>query len=217
MNSVHYALICGTIARIPALYIQARRSDIKIWKIIPFTILLTVAELSGTMILYWIENGFFGGMSYYGGILLMPLFSVLLALLFKIKYLDLMDLCGVSAGGMLAVMRTQCAYSGCCNGIMINLPGEVRFAFPSPIVELITVLIIMLVVLKMGKNQEYSGKLFPIYLIFYGVTRFVLNFFREGTEPFVWILPPGHFWSIVAVFIGVFWIVFLDYRKKRRS
>ena len=209
------ALIGGSIARIPALYIQGRRKNCRTWKIVPLTALLTVFELAGTMILFYVENGYFSGMSYYGGILLMPLFCVIVAILFHIPYLDLMDMCGAAAGGMLAVMRLQCVYFGCCNGIEISLSDSVAFAFPSPIVELVTVLVLMCIVIYLGKYEKYQGKLYPIYLILYGSTRFVLNWFRSGNEPFVWILPPGNFWSLVAIAIGILWVMLMNMRLRR--
>ena len=200
------ALIGGTCARIPALIIQAKRSNCSVWKVFPFTVLLTLAEFGGTMLLFYVENGYFAGMSYYGGILLMPISCIILAWLFQIPYLDVMDMCGASAGGMLAVMRLQCVYFGCCKGIEMTIAGN-TFAFPSPVVELTTVLILMCIILWLGKDEKkYKGKLFPIYLILYGSTRFVLNWFRSGNQPFVWILPPGNFWSIVAILIGSLWL-----------
>lgn len=211
------ALIGGSIARIPALCIQGRRTGCKLWKILPLTAVLTVFELLGTMILFYVENGYFAGMSYYGGILLMPLFNVIVAKIFCIPYVDLMDMCGAAAGGMLAIMRLQCAYFGCCNGIDINISDTCSFAFPSPIVELVTVLILMYIVLCLGKYEKYQGKLFPIYLILYGSTRFVLNWFRAGNEPYVWILPPGNFWSLVAIVIGIIWIMLKNHKVKHVS
>lgn len=204
------ALLGGSIARLPALVIEGKRHNCRVWKVFPLTIVLTVVELVGTMILFYIENGYFGGMSYYGGILLMPLFCALVALIFRIPYSNLMDMCGAAAGGMLAVMRLECVYFGCCDGIDITLPSGATFAFPSPIVELVTVLFLMAIVLWIGKDRKYDGKLYPIYLILYGTTRFVLNWFRAGNEPFVWILPPGNFWSIIAVVIGLVWIAILS-------
>lgn len=209
------ALIGGSIARIPALCIQGKRTECKLWKILPLTAVLTVFELLGTMILFYIENGYFGGMSYYGGILLLPLFNVIIARIFCIKYVDLMDMCGAAAGGMLAVMRLQCVYFGCCNGIEIHISETCSFAFPSPIVELITVLILMCIVVYLGKYEKYQRKLYPIYLILYGSTRFVLNWFRADNVPYVWILPPGNFWSIVAIAIGIVWIILLNSYLKR--
>lgn len=209
------ALIGGTIARIPAMCIQSKRSNNKIWKVFPLTILLTVVEVAGTKLLFYVENGYFAGMSYYGGILLMPLFCIPLAWIFRMRYLDLMDLFGVSAGGMLAVMRLQCVYFGCCNGIHISLSSGYSFDFPSPIVELVTVLIVMCIVLALGKGGKNRGRLFQIYLILYGTTRFVLNWFRADNQPFVWILPPGNFWSIVAVCIGAGWLIAQNMIRKR--
>lgn len=207
MSTFWMALAGGSIARIPALMIQAKRSGNKYWLMIPLTIAMTVFELLGTMILFWIENGFFGGTSYYGGILLMPVFCLILAPMFRIKYKDVTDMFGAAAGGMLAIMRLQCAYHGCCGGRIVTLPSGATFAFPSPFVELVVVLILMVVVVLCGKNPKMRGKLFPLYLILYGATRFILNGFRDGLVPFVGKLPAGHFWSLVAIVIGIAWLV----------
>ena len=146
----------------------------------------------------------------------MPLYSILLALILRIRYNDFMDLCGVSAGGMLAVMRLQCVYFGCCKGITMTVFGN-TFQFPSPIVELITVLAIMVAILFIGKNARFHGKLFPLYLILYGVTRFGLNWLRANNSPFLLNLPHGNVWSLVAIFIGVVWLVIMHYRKAAKN
>ena len=207
------ALAGGTIARIPALMIQAKRTKHKYFKMLFLTIAMTFFELLGTLLLFWLENGEFGGTSYYGGILLMPIFCLCMAPLFKIPYQDITDMFGASAGGMLAIMRLQCAYHGCCSGRTIALPSGYEFVFPSPIVELVTVLILMVIVVSIGKQPKMRGKLFPIYLILYGATRFILNGFRSDLIPFVWILPAGHFWSLVAILIGVFWLLILGNQR----
>lgn len=205
--ATYIALLGGTIARVPSFYIQGKRREIAVWKQLIITVILTVCELAGTMILFRIENGSFGGMSYFGGILLLPLFCIPLAFVFRVSYPDLMDMVATGTGGMLAVMRLQCLYYGCCVGavLFVNAAGnEVRF--PSRGAEILTVLLITIALLKIGNKDKYRGILYPIYLICYGTIRFMINWFRDGAEPFVWILPAGNFWSVVAVVLGLAWI-----------
>lgn len=209
-------LACGSVARIPALCIQGHRSGCKVWKVFPLTFLLTVFELIGTMILFLVENGIIGGISYFGGILLLPVFCVGLAWLFRIPYMDLMDMTATGAGAMLAVMRVQCLNFGCCGGkILFSTTSGKEIRFPSQLTELVSVLIIMVVLLIVGKNRKKRGKLYPMYLIIYGVIRFSINWFREGITPFVWVLPAGNFWSLVAIVYGSTWLMILKNREKK--
>ena len=214
--ATYIALLGGTIARIPPFYIQGKRRGIAVWKQLIITAILTVCELAGTMILFRIENGTFGGMSYFGGILLIPLFCIPLAFIFRISYSDLMDMVATGTGGMLAVMRIQCLYYGCCVGAVLFTAGSgYAVRFPSRGAEILTVLLITIGLLKIGNKSRYRGILYPIYLICYGTIRFMINWFRDGAEPFVWILPAGNFWSVIAVLLGLVWIVIhLCLRKK---
>ena len=77
--------------------------------------------------------------------------------------------------------------------------------FPSQLVELINAVVLMLVLMVMALSQKWRGKIYPWYLIIYGCTRFVLNWFRF-TSPLLMGLPAGNLWSLVAIFIGVLWL-----------
>lgn len=126
-----------------------------------------------------------------------------------------MDICAVPIYAMLAVMKVRCLLDGCCDGIIVELGDGVSFIFPSQIAEMIVILLIMIKLISWEVKGLNKDILYPLFLIMYGVTRFVLNFFRADLSPFVWILPPGHFWSIVAVISGL--IVAFWYLNKKET
>ena len=95
-----------------------------------------------------------------------------------------------------------------------NFPSFLGFQFPSQIVELITILFIMLLLLRIERSGRAAQRLYGHYIIYYGVTRFALNWFRYGLTPFVWILPAGNFWSLVSIALGAAWILLM--RRKMR-
>ena len=64
----------------------------------------------------------------------------------------------------------------------------------------------------MDSQKWFKGRLYGVYFLIYGVLRFALNFLRRGTTPFVWIIPAGHFWSLISIGLGITWI--LLYRSK---
>ncbi len=175
--------------------------EIPIWKMIVLGFLLTVAGVAGTMLMFFIENGKFGGTSFFGAILFVPLL-ILPAMLMKIPYKKILDLCAPSEALMLAVMKLDCLANDCCVGRYLPRLG---FQFPSQIVEMVASLAVMLVLLWLECRNRRTH-LYAWYLLLYGASRFVLNWFRYGTKPWIWILPNSIVWSILSIVIGVIWL-----------
>ena len=116
---------------------------------------------------------------------------------------------------MLVIMKIQCLMAGCCQGVVLyTTEGGTDVRFPSPIAEMINALILCIILLCFAKKLSNRGFIYPMYLIMYGGTRFILNIGREEfflTDKF---LPMGSIWSIVAVILGIIWILAL---KKSRN
>lgn len=204
MGTQRILILCsGTIGMLILMLLRRRAfPQIQIWKFPIISLLLTIAGVAGAMLMFYIESGKFGGTSFFGAILFIPVL-LLPALLLQVRYGTLMDLCAPAECLMLAFMKLDCLMSDCCIGKY--LPA-LELQFPSQIIEMLTILIIMLFLLQLEHSGNHKGKLYGYYLIFYGATRFILNWFRYGLTPFVWILPAGNFWSIVAVIAGIVWL-----------
>ena len=113
---------------------------------------------------------------------------------------------------MFAVMKANCALSGCCGGRIVGYTAHNEpIHFPSPIVESLTTLLLVAVLLFFEYKGKTNGKLYPISLISYGALRFILNFFRIQEEPFFLGLQKGNVWALVAIFVGLLWIFGLYY------
>lgn len=184
--------------------------QVALWKMILLTVWLTITGVAGTMILAYIEMGTFGGTSFYGAVLLVPIL-ILPAMLMKVPYKDILNLCAPAECAMLVVMRFDCLDKGCCFGRY--LPG-LEIQFPSQIAEMVVGVIVMVVLIRMhGKDRQVQ--LYPRYMILYGVFRFILQGFRYGgTDPWVMGLSQGHFWSLTSIVIGTAWLLL---SKARRS
>ena len=206
-------LLIGFICMVLLSLIRNRYYNLKIWEIVVFMLLLVITGVIGTAVLFYIENGHWGGTSFFGSIFLIPIVFTIIGKTFKITYGKMMDICAVPICAMLAVMKVRCFLEGCCDGIIIKLADDVSFTFPSQMAEMIVILIIMIKLIIWEVKGINKNILYPLFLIMYGVTRFVLNFFRADLSPFVLILPPGHFWSIVAVVCGII-VIFWSFRKK---
>lgn len=200
----------GTALMLVLSILRRKQYNLPLWKSIVIPFILTIFGVTGTMILYFIETGRFGGISFYGSVLLIPILLIPAALLMKIPYGAITDYAVPQICLMLAVMKIHCFVSGCCGGICLNSVKEIYF--PSQITELIVSLLIAALIMYMDSQKWFKGKLYGVYFLVYGVLRFALNFLRIGITPFVWFIPAGHFWSLISIGLGIAWI--LLYKSK---
>lgn len=185
-----------------------------VWIFLP-TILLGV---SATCVLFFIETGKWGGMSFYGAVFTIPLVVLLLAPILKLPTDDVMDFIAPSGLLMFAVLKLNCAVTGCCFGQLLwHKAGGDPVYFPSPVVETVTTLLLVALLLYAERKEKTQGKLYPISLITYGSLRFVLNFFRSPEQPFLFGLQKGHVWSLAAIVLGAVWLLLITYRKIDRQ
>lgn len=201
-------LLIGTAVMLIPIMIQSKWYQIKLWKSIPIAFILTIAGTVGTKIWFLIENGNIAGQSFYGAVFVVPFVFLLIAKLVRVPYDQLMDLCAPAECAMLGIMKTQCFTSGCCGGreVFVNAQGT-AIIFPSQIVELITALVILVALMLLSRKDQNRGMIYPLYMVIYGATRFVLNYFRAGDGVFALGLAPGAFWSVCALLLGVVWLV----------
>ena len=214
--SVFFALGFGAIAMFVPVFFQSIWYSIKKWKSILVTVALTITGFLGTYLLFFIENGWFGGTSFYGAIFFVPIIFSIFAKIINIPFGILMNLCAPAECVMLAIMKIKCNLDGCCAGRVIHTTADgTSVVFPSQIMELIVAVIIFIALIFIAYRKKNSVILYPIYMIAYGATRFILNYFRA--EAVNNLLPIGNIWSLVAIAIGVIWLAVLHYQKKKAS
>ena len=183
--------------------------QVAVWKMALLTVWLTITGVLGTMILAYIELGEFGGTSFYGAVLLVPIL-ILPAMLLRVTYKDILNLCAPAECAMLVVMRFNCLENGCCFGRY--LPA-LEFQFPNQVAEMVVGVGIMVALILMHRKNQ-KAQLYPWYMILYGVCRFLLQGLRYGgTDPWILGLSQGHFWSLISVSIGTAWLLLSRGRK----
>lgn len=202
-------LFIGTLAMMIPMIIQSKKYKFSLWKVIISALILTVTGTIGTKIMAFVEMGTLEGISFYGAVFFVPLAFLFVSLIFRLPYGCLLDICAPAECIMLVIMKVHCLISGCCMGRVLFLDSNGKFIrFPSPIVEMLNALlvfVILLVIFYKGKNR---GLIYNYYLVLYGCTRFILNFFRaEWQEYDGGIIPMGTVWSVVAISFGLFAII----------
>lgn len=208
-------LLLGTLAMLVPMIIQSIWYKIKLWKSVIIAVLLTVIGTLGTYIWFFVENLWFGGRSFYGAIFIVPIVFIVIPKFFRISYGYLMDLCAPAECIMLAIMKAKCLIDGCCGGRILfeTASGEI-IRFPSQIAELIVAILLCIILMFFAYKPKFRGTLYPWYMVLYGSSRFILNFFRDvwgnGTIPF------GTIWSVFSVIIGIIILITIKYKNKER-
>ena len=111
--------------------------------------------------------------------------------------------------------RLGCFLSGCCYGIETHTCLDIDFPsigkhLPTQLIEMAFLLILggLLLVLAFKKVTSYTA---IIYLLGYGIFRFVIEFFRGDERGQLAGLSPSQYWCIVLILFAV--VLFYLYRK----
>ncbi len=111
-----------------------------------------------------------------------------------------------------AIGRVGCTLNGCCYGIESTSPISIVYTspnsygptgipvLPTQVMEIVYNLIIFGVLLALRGHFKKEGTLFYIYLAFYAVWRFGIDFIRDGS-PFLFGLHEAQVISIVVLAI----------------
>jgi len=196
----------------------------------------TVAGFLGARIFFFIYNPEYlhpwyrilyvweGGLVWYGGVL----FGALTALYFvwkrKIPIWKFADVVSIPISVGLGFGRIGCTMAGCCYGKVCHSPLAIVFKDPHSAAPLNVPLcptqpvssaanfLIALILYSTYRKKSFDGQVFSLYLILYGVFRFLIEFFRATPKEIFGTLSNNQVISIIMVIAGI--LVFI-YRKRR--
>jgi phosphatidylglycerol:prolipoprotein diacylglycerol transferase len=163
-----------------------------------------------------------GGLIYYGGLISSIMLCVIYSYKHNISILQLGDFLvpGLSLGHSIG--RVGCLFSGCCYGKPSNVPWSIIFnntnsfamtgkhLHPTQIYEAVMNLCIFVILHFYSKQHCKSGTVFSIYLVLYGIGRFIIEFFRcDFRISFVNLSIA----QIISIFILIFGILIICKRQ----
>lgn len=120
---------------------------------------------------------------------------------------------GIAAGQ--AVGRIGCLMAGCCYGKICSLPWAVTFTDPNTLAPAgiplhptqfyhsLAGIITFSLLLYFRKKLKYSGQLFALFLVLYGIFRFAIEFFRGDDRGFIWLMSTTQFLSLGVILLGI--------------
>lgn len=170
---------------------------------------------------------------FYGGLIA----AVVVALIYLWRHrLPVWTVTDVFAPGIALghiIGRIGCLFAGCCFGRSTDVPWAITFhnefahqnvstplnipLHPTQLYEAGAELLILLFLLwSEKKGRPYPGRTFWSYMLFYGVSRFIIEFYRgdsRGLIDFVGMsLSTSQFVSILLVPLSIVMLVFLSRR-----
>lgn len=164
---------------------------------------------------------------FYGGLIL----AVAVALWYIRRVgLPLWTTCDVFAPGIAlghVIGRFGCLFAGCCYGRPTTKPWGITFTDPFAAANVGTplgiplhptqlyeagaeLLILALLLATERRGRPFSGRTFWLYMLLYGVSRFIIEFYRGDDRGMVGVFSTSQFISLLLVPLAIVMLVYLS-------
>jgi len=205
---------CGTLFNVYWLHRCRERLHLRWLSVLLLSVLHTVLGVLSVKVFALFETGNFSNMSLFGGVFFMPLFYWGVAKLAKQKTADVFDVFTICLVFTLMCARLNCIISGCCLGAHIPIEGLTHLRFPTRELELLFYVLLLSRLWRKVLSGSARGMIYPIYMISYGIFRFVTETLRfsDRTDS---ILHVSHLWALLSLGIGI--SIYGELRKKEKK
>ena len=171
-----------------------------------------------------------GGFVVYGGIIVGILTGFIYCRIKHKVFRNYFDIVMPSVAIAQGFGRIGCFLAGCCYGKETDsacgvvfthsdfAPNNVRL-IPTQLISSAACFLLALVLILIARKQRKPGVIAGLYLVFYGIGRFLIEFLRGDLERgSIGDLSTSQFISIIIVAIGLIWLVcILVFTKKPES
>lgn len=205
---------CGTLFNVYWLHRCRERLHLRWPSVLLLSVLHTVLGVLSVKVFALFESGDFSNMSLFGGVFFMPLFYWGVAKLAKQKAADVFDVFTICLVFTLMCARLNCIISGCCLGAHIPIEGLTHLRFPTREMELLFYVILLSRLWRKVLSGSARGMIYPIYMISYGIFRFVTETLRFSDRTNS-ILHVSHLWALLSLGIGI--SIYGELRKKEKK
>lgn len=192
-------------------------------------VLIYVSAYAWMLILFWVESGFksFGGQNIVRIFIWLPVFTFLYSKLLKINWRSMCDMVAPCLTLNHGIAHIACIFAGCCYGYETDSPIGIynanfdKYLFPIQLVEAAVALAITgYLIYRIVKNKyQTTGDLYPIMLILFGSTRFVLEFFRDN-DKILFGISGLALHALLAFVVGAAWLATkkeIDRKKEKQQ
>lgn len=207
-------LSCGTLFNVYWLHRCRERLHLRWLSVLLLSVLHTVLGVLSVKVFALFETGDFSNMSLFGGVFFMPLFYWGVAKLAKQKAADVFDVFTICLVFTLMCARLNCMISGCCLGAHIPIEGLTHLRFPTRELELLFYVLLLSRLWRKVLSGSARGMIYPIYMISYGIFRFVTETLRVSSRANS-ILHISHLWALLSLGIGI--SIYGELQKKEKK
>ena len=205
---------CGTLFNVYWLHRCRERLHLRWLSVLLLSVLHTVLGVLSVKVFALFETGNFSNMSLFGGVFFMPLFYWGVAKLAKQKAADVFDVFTICLVFTLMCARLNCIISGCCLGAHIPIEGLTHLRFPTRELELLFYVLLLSRLWRKVLSGSARGMIYPIYMIAYGIFRFVTETLRFSDRTNS-ILHVSHLWALLSLGIGI--SIYGELQKKEKK
>ena len=186
------------------IYVFRKELKMKEWQLLLFVVYTFIVGGVFAFLLAKLEQflspvHFVSNLRIYGPVYFMWAAYLLAAKLTHNEPKRFVDLCTPGLIIALIAIRLNCFHAGCCIGKII--PGT-TIRYPIRELELVFQVIMLVYVAKKDLNGNRNGTLYPQYVMWYGIIRFIYEFFREPENLFFGTIHAPHVWSAIAIIAG---------------
>ena len=170
-----------------------------------------------------------GGMTFYGGLLLALGVAIGYMRWYRLPTWKIADLFAPSIALGLFFARIGCFMAGCCYGKETSLPWSVTFTdplslarlhiplHPTQLYEAGGGLFLFLFLIRVEKRKSYDGQIFWLFLLFYCILRFLIEFVRDDPRGYLFgtFLSTSQALGILLAIFSLYMLNYLDRRCRR--
>lgn len=165
------------------------------------------------------------GFVFYGGLLGAAMGYYLYCRKYNISFPKMIDLIAPSIPIIHGIGRIGCFFAGCCYGMHYDGPFHIIFKnstvapngiplFPIQLVESILNISAGIIILIYTRKPRKQGQAIGIYIIYYSIMRFILEFFRgDAARGIALNISTSQWISIILLPIGLY--LFLNIKLKK--
>jgi prolipoprotein diacylglyceryltransferase len=209
-------VIFAFVAQMVFLIFYRKKYRITFLQSILTVVLVYPAAYFWMLVLTWIENGFqnWGANNIVRMYVYAPLICIAAAKLLKIPSGKMIDYLAPSMALQQVIGHSVCPFAGCCHGYECSWgiwnPTTDTYVFPNQWLECMVALIIVLYLLHLAKKGNYvgTGKVYAMFLLTFGGTRFLLEFLRDNDKLFLGISNLA-LHALFMVLVGTVWLMVL--------
>lgn len=170
---------------------------------------------------------FSGGFVFYGGLIGAIIGAYFYCRRYKLDFIAVLDLLAPSVPLIHGFGRLGCFSAGCCYGIKYDGPLHVVFhdaigapngiaLLPIQLIESLINFILFLILIIYARKLRKPGRVIGLYLIFYSIIRFILEFYRGDYARGTFLnLSTSQWISLPLLLVGIY--MFYNNLKTKKS